>query len=134
MYGDIKNKLMKPSDICIGNYLRFKDDEEQQIILNVRGVSGDGTCLVSINGDTALDEVDISDLTGMYITHTILEKNGWEYKNGIYVKKGPVRLGWYEKKKELIIGYHTMPIIVEFVHTLQHIIRLLGLEEEDIVL
>lgn len=67
------------------------------------------------------------------LTPVILEKNGWEYKNGIWVKKGPVRLGWYEKKKELIIGYHTMPIIVEFVHTLQHIIRLLGLEE-DIVL
>ena len=67
------------------------------------------------------------------ILRNLLEKNGFEYKNGIYVKKGPVRLGWYEKKKELIIGYHTMPIIVEFVHTLQHIIRLLGLEE-DIVL
>lgn len=68
------------------------------------------------------------------ITSAILEKNGWFTKDGaIWVNKGPVRLGWYEKKKELIIGYHTMPIIVEFVHTLQHIIRLLGLEE-DIVL
>lgn len=67
------------------------------------------------------------------LTAEILEKNGWFYKGGYWVKKGPVRLGWYEKKKELIIGYHTMPIIVEFVHTLQHIIRLLGLEE-DIVL
>ena len=68
------------------------------------------------------------------ITGDILMSNGWFTKDGaIWVKKGPVRLGWYEKKKELIIGYHTMPIIVEFVHTLQHIIRLLGLEE-DIVL
>ena len=72
-------------------------------------------------------------LNPVSLTAEALEKNGFEYKNGIWVKKGPVRLGWYEKKKELIIGYHTMPIIVEFVHTLQHIIRLLGLEE-DIVL
>lgn len=125
---------MKPSDICIGDYLRFKDDEEQQIILNVQGVSGDGTCLVSINGDTVLDEVDISDLTGMCITPTILEKNGWFTKNGaIWFKKGPVRMGWYKKNCQFIAGYHTMPFIVEFVHQLQHVIKMLGMED-DIVL
>lgn len=68
------------------------------------------------------------------IIPAILERNGWFTKDGaIWFKKGPVRMGWYKKNCEFIAGYHTMPFIVEFVHTLQHIIRLLGLEE-DIVL
>lgn len=68
------------------------------------------------------------------ITPAILEKNGWFTKDGtIWFKKGPVRMGWYKKNCEFIAGYHTMPFIVEFVHQLQHVIKMLGMED-DIVL
>lgn len=68
------------------------------------------------------------------ITSAILEKNGWFTKDGaVWFKKGPVRMGWYKKNCEFIAGYHTMPFIVEFVHQLQHVIRLLGMEENLIL-
>lgn len=47
-----------------------------------------------------------------------------------YRKKGPVRMGWYKKNCEFIAGYHTMPFIVEFVHQLQHVIKMLGMEDD----
>lgn len=65
------------------------------------------------------------------ITPAILEKNGWLTKDGaIWFKKGPVRMGWYKKNCEFIAGYHTMPFIVEFVHQLQHVIKMLGMEDD----
>ena len=127
--------MIDTRDIMIGDWVRIYDIEQQELkatgqIWEIRQedvtVDTDGT-------DDHMWYCTDQCLQPIAIIPTILKKNGWFYKGGIWVKKGPVRLGWYEKKKELIIGYHTMPIIVEFVHTLQHIIRLLGLEE-DIVL
>ena len=69
------------------------------------------------------------DLVPIRISGHILQDNGWVYSNGIWVKKGLVRLGWYEKEKTLIIGYTTFPIVVEHIHTMQMIQRLLGTEE-----
>ena len=65
------------------------------------------------------------------IIPTILEKNGWFTKDGaIWFKKGPVRMGWYKKNCEFIAGYHTLPFVVEFVHQLQHVIKMLGMEDD----
>ena len=132
-------------DVMVGDFLRVTKDVciKKGTIVEVRGCDADNNLPeAGLTGCISCHPLDKNQFTGgvwadyldpIPLAPQILEKNGWEYKNGIWVKKGPVRLGWYEKKKELIIGYHTMPIIVEFVHTLQHIIRLLGLEE-DIVL
>ena len=62
------------------------------------------------------------------LTPEILEKSGWFYKNGFWTKKGPVRLSWKEDGT-LIVGYFQFPCAVEFVHTLQNILRILGLED-----
>ena len=65
------------------------------------------------------------------LTPEILEKNGWFYKNGYWTKKGPVRLSWKEDGT-LIVGYFQFPCAVEFVHTLQNILRILGLEDIEL--
>lgn len=65
------------------------------------------------------------------ITGDILMSNGWFFRTGYWTKKGPVRLSWKEDGT-LIVGYFQFPCAVEFVHTLQNILRILGLE--DIVL
>ena len=85
--------------------------------------------IMSYNGGTCFSDPKM--LQPIPIIPAILEKNGWFTKNGaIWFKKGPVRMGWYKKNCEFIAGYHTMPFIVEFVHQLQHVIRLLGMEED----
>jgi hypothetical protein len=66
------------------------------------------------------------------LTPEILEKNGWFYKNGYWTKKGPVRLSWHEKDATLIAGYWTVPCAIEFVHQLQLVLRLLGLEDIEL--
>jgi len=66
------------------------------------------------------------------ITPDILEKNGWERHEYMYVLKSNPRLGWHIKTHELIIGYHTFPIVVNFVHQLQHIHRMLGIKDIEL--
>lgn len=69
-------------------------------------------------------------LSPLDLTTAILEKDGWYTKDNIvWYKKGPIRLGWYPSNKSLITGYYTFPQAVRFVHELQAIQRLLGLEE-----
>lgn len=63
------------------------------------------------------------------ITPEILEKNGWFFKGRIWVKKGPMRLCWYPHNAGLIVDYHQLPFAVEYVHHLQHVQRMYGLEE-----
>ena len=66
------------------------------------------------------------------ITPEILEKNGWFYKNGYWTKKGPVRLSWHEKDATLIAGYWTVPAAIEYVHSLQTVLHLLGLPDIEL--
>ena len=67
------------------------------------------------------------------LTPAILEKNGFELKEGIYVLKSNPRLGWYPKEKQLVIHYCTFPTKIEFVHQLQNIMIDLGIKEEFVI-
>lgn len=129
--------MIDVKDIMLGDWCCFltgKDNDRLSMPMQV--------CLVS-EGEVYLtfDENEADpwicepvELMPIAITPAILEKNGWFTKDGaVWFKKGPVRMGWYKKNCEFIAGYHTMPFIVEFVHQLQHVIRLLGMEE-DIIL
>lgn len=128
--------MIDTRDIMIGDWVRIYDIEQQALkatgqIWEIRQedvtVDTDGT-------DDHMWYCTDQCLQPIAITPAILEKNGWFTTDGaIWFKKGPVRMGWYKKNCEFIAGYHTMPFIVEFVHQLQHVIKLLGLEE-DIVL
>ena len=128
--------MIPTTDLQLGDWVRIYDIEQQELkatgqIWEIRQED------VTVDTDGTDDGIWYSTdhcLQPIIITTAILEKNGWFTKDGaVWFKKGPVRMGWYKKNCEFIAGYHTMPIVVEFVHTLQHIIRLLGLEE-DIVL
>ena len=63
------------------------------------------------------------------LTPAILEQNGWFLANGIWVLKSSPRLGWNPRTKELITGYYTFPATIEYVHQLQILMRMLGVEE-----
>ena len=121
--------MISVQDIMVGDYFQNTNGNVGKVI-GIRPYKYDYEVIMQYHriGGTVFSDPKM--LQPIAITPAILKKNGWEYKNGIWVKKGLVRLGWYEKKAELIIGYHTMPIVVEFVHTLQHVIRLLGMEDD----
>lgn len=127
--------MIPTKELQLGDWVRIYDIEQQALKATGRiwEIQQEDVTVDTDGTDAGMWYCTEQCLQPVCITPELLKKNGWFFKTNIWVKKGPVRLGWYEKKKELIIGYHTMPIIVEFVHTLQHIIRLLGLEE-DIVL
>ena len=67
------------------------------------------------------------------LTEAILEKSGWQLKDGIWVKYGPIRVGWRPHSKELIMGYHTLPFAVEFVSQLQNLLTDYGLNDDIVV-
>ena len=125
--------MIPTTDLQLGDWVRIYDIEQQALkatgqIWEIRQedvtVDTDGT-------DDHMWYCTDHCLQPIPITPTILEKNGWFTKDGaIWFKKGPVRMGWYKKNCEFIAGYHTMPFIVEFVHQLQHVIRLLGMEDD----
>lgn len=122
---------MKCKDLQLGDWVRIYDIEQQELratgkIWEIRQedvtVDTDGT-------EAGMWYCTDQCLYPIAITHEILDKNEWEYKSGIWFKRGPIRLGWYERNKQLIIGYHTYPAVVEYAHEMQRIQRLLGLEE-----
>lgn len=63
------------------------------------------------------------------LTPAILEQNGWFLANGVWVLKSSPRLGWNPRTKELITGYYTFPATIEYVHQLQILMWMLGVEE-----
>lgn len=67
---------------------------------------------------------------GKLLAPDILEKNGWYLANGVYVLKSVPRLGWNPKTKTLITGYYEFPVAIEYVHQLQQLMGLLGIEKE----
>ena len=125
--------MIKCTDLQLGDWVRIYDIEQQALkatgqIWEIRQedvtVDTDGT-------DDHMWYCTDHCLQPIAITPAILERNGWFTKDGaIWFKKGPVRMGWYKKNCEFIAGYHTMPFIVEFVHQLQHVIKLLGMEDD----
>lgn len=74
----------------------------------------------------------------MLITNEILAANGWEHDGQRMVLKTDVRgafyclntrLTWNPKTKELTINYGSVPTKVEYVHQLQQIMDICGLEK-----
>lgn len=84
-----------------------------------------------------IDSLSTEKINGMFdasfepvpLTPSILEQNGWVLANGVWVLKSSPRLGWNSRTKELITGYYTFPATIEYVHQLQILMRMLGVEE-----
>lgn len=68
--------------------------------------------------------VNQTELSGVPLTHEILEKNGWEHKDDVYFKDYPQRkLVIYDDKAYIINESCSLFLCkVEFVHQLQHLL------------
>ena len=76
--------------------------------------------------------VNQAELSGVPLTHEILEKNGWEHKDDVYFKDYPQRkLVIYDDKAYIINESCSLFLCkVEFVHQLQHLLFGLGFNSE----
>ena len=72
------------------------------------------------------------ELSGVPLTHEILEKNGWEHKDDVYFKDYPQRkLVIYDDKAYIINESCSLFLCkVEFIHQLQNLLFGLGLNSE----
>ena len=125
--------MISVNELMLGDYITLTEslkDGGELLIFKIIALNNYNGALVLLKGEEACDEVEIdNDWCGIPIIPAILEKNGWFFKNGYWTKKGPVRLSWHEKDATLIAGYWTVPAAIEYVHQIQAVLRLLGLED-----
>lgn len=117
---------MESKSLMIGDWVTFKDCQHENpipikiVAIGFQGGDENG-CLVQINGDEACDIIEIdSEIVGIPITAEILWKNFpdpeivcWHPDNNTY---------------RIIIG-DDVALNINYVHELQHALRLCGIEK-----
>ena len=121
--------MIRKQDLQVGDYVHLGIGAERYPRpLAVAGVLGN-IYLESIGGEDGVMCVEDEEVHPVIITEEILEKNGWIYASGVWYIKSKPRLGWYPMTGQLIIDFHTFYAPIKYVHQLQHMMRLLGIEE-----
>lgn len=120
--------MISVTDIMVGDFLQNSNGNVGKVIGVQPYNQAPSEIIMSYNGGTCFSGPKM--LQPIPLTPEILEKSGWSLKDGIWIKYGPIRIGWRPHNKELIMGYHTLPMAVEFVHQLQNLIRDYGLTDD----
>ena len=118
---------MKATDLMIGDWVCLKDDTKSELPLKVDGVLTDD---ISLEGEGFLGGVD-GLIRPIPITPEILEKNGWK-RHKIYMDMKAadyINFSWTDKCDETLFQNRYYMCDCEYVHTLQHALRLRGLNE-----
>ena len=128
---------MKANELMIGDWVKFPFGNEK--IIDLPYIPGKGIC-ASFVASATLFPVEIEKLQPIPLTPEILEKNGWRWverhsKWELIVDTVHIGWGFYE-------GYisasdwadegdvEITSLRCEFVHQLQHALRLCGIEKE----
>ena len=121
--------MISKKDLQVGDYVHLGIGAERHPHpLTVAGVLGD----IYLDSDCEEDGVFVveeEEVSPVLISPEILEKNGWVYIEGIWALKSKPRLGWYPKTAQLIIDFRTFYMEIKYVHQLQHMMRLIGIDE-----
>lgn len=121
---------MKANEVMIGDIVTFRDCLEDDYIMPVRiwQINADGEALVSIDGDEALDEIGFDDeIVGIPLTNKILHKNGFIYNHSPFVQ-GYEQFGLLIYNGRINCG-NNISLKVEYVHELQHVLKLCGIDK-----
>ena len=134
---------MKANELMIGDWVTFKDCQHENpmpIKIIAIGFQADeeDDCLVQINGDRACDIITIDDeIVGIPLTAEILEKNGFEptLAPGERVWKDNSQEVWLDNEGKnywanIKNGEFYFEGYIEYIHELQHALRLCGIEKE----
>ena len=137
--------VMKPTDLMIGDWVCLKDDVQYESPMKVDGILAHN---ISLEGEGFLGDAD-EIISPIPLTAEILEKNGFKYKTTDWdvVYEGP-HYGKYNLKKfHVLIGKENITLAsyygyighgdvdahgfahINYVHELQHALRLCGLNE-----
>ena len=143
---------MKANELMIGDWVTFKDcqhenpmpikiiaigfqaDEEDDCLVQI---NGDKACDI-INGDKACDIMTIDDeIVGIPLTEEILDRNGFESvpapSERVWMRNG--QEVWLDNEGEnywanIKNGEFYFEGYIEYIHELQHALRLCGIEKE----
>lgn len=133
---------MRIQELAIGDWVTFADSvKEGEIVpVLVAGITAPGICLGIIEPEgnditQPCDELDVAELAGVPLTPEILEKNGW-YIDSCWWEHHIVDFLIAERKS----GYYLYAdeehdkrewfCRIQYVHELQHVLRLCGFEKE----
>ena len=132
---------MKAEELMLGDYITFRDVQNDSYCpkLKVCGLIGDDV-YASIDGDPVLDIVDQDDMVGIPLTPEILEKNGfvkserydvWKIINDEYeLRITPLRAAVIFLDEDGTDKEDFSTPRPKYVHELQHILRLCGIDKE----
>lgn len=132
---------MKINEICIGDKVKASS---RRRIYTVVEISDKGQVMLKSN--TGYHDMNISDLRPIKLSPYILEKNGFETwpcgdlitcwkavgKDGDDDLEVDFEKGKYIKVKFDIVGMYISTQKIQYVHQLQHLMRLCGLPELEI--
>lgn len=118
---------MKATDLMIGDLVTYTGDDEGPITASIEGINEDSDFGVEILGTCER----IEDIEPIPLTAEILEKNGWT-KNSIFMELDAdenTQFSWANRCGAVLYknGWHHCDC--EYVHTLQHALRLCGLND-----
>lgn len=129
----------------IGDWVKLRDVRLGNInfvgpIVQIKGIKGKDVSVPNSEGE--LEDVETKDLLPIPLVPEILEKNGW-IKDGYFYKSkdyGDIQLGQLFEHAFLDIDKHginrrvqTSPSHLQYVHQLQHALRLCGINKEIVL-
>ena len=115
---------MKVTDLMIGDLVQFDEDTCVIDELRVDGMAvlvAMNTDLTSVDGD----QVDVEELSPIELTEEILVKNGWRKQTMPYKDEWYGGISLFEEHGK----FYYMDFKIEYVHQLQQLLRLAGVEK-----
>lgn len=124
-----QENILKPTDLMIGDWIQFPDGTHR-----VYSIDGYNISWVSLNA--GYHTYEISKLKPINLSSEILEKNGWKERPTGYVFYTDGKR--YDNSLWYIFGSNTFVVDnaefqINYVHQLQHALKLCGIEKEIIL-
>ena len=119
---------MKPTDLMIGDWVRIKGHLDYD---KVQEIARDENMQWYISFACSATLFRAYEFEPVLLTPEILEKNGWE-RNGIFMEKRideNTHLSWTDICGSVLSQGNYYMCDCNYVHTLQHALRLCGLNE-----
>ena len=130
---------MKANELMIGDWVECVDStHKEKVYAQIDAIEEGQTCIL-VRLDNCNWFLDISFIKPIPLAPEILEKNGFEYKEGETGMYG-VKIAPYYLRDDVpfevfcdgepFAVWFKEPVNIKFVHQLQHALRLCGIEKE----
>lgn len=133
---------MKAEDLMVGDWVTFNDCELNEIVPIKIAALGTSELYAHIDNDEVCDVIGYHELTGIPLTSEILERNGFVLQEKEVGMFGVTIAPHYTRDDlpfevfcdgEPFAIWFSDPIDIAYVHQLQHVIRLCGVNQEIVL-